>query len=64
LSEETDLLKSLTEVANSKDTELEKLRSRGGHDKYRINTTNLIVPRHREINELTARSIIKTAEGA
>lgn len=59
-----DLLKTLRAIAEKKGSELENLKSRGGHDKYRIKSTLLIVPRHREINELTAKNIIKTAEGA
>lgn len=36
------------------------VRSRGGHDIYRNVITGVTqpVPRHREINEITARSII------
>ena len=37
------------------------VRSRGGHDIYRNVMTGATqpVPRHREINEITARSIIR-----
>ena len=37
------------------------VRSRGGHDIYRnvITGATQPVPRHREINELTARSILR-----
>ena len=37
------------------------VRSRGGHDIYRnvITGATQPVPRHREINELTARNIIR-----
>lgn len=32
------------------------------HDKFTINGKVILVPRHREINELTARAILKQAE--
>ena len=40
------------------------VRTRGGHDIYRnvITGATQPVPRHREINELTARSIIRHLE--
>jgi len=57
-----DLLKRLAEVAAEADEDLELVRSRGGHDIYRIGTTMLPIPRHNEINEHTAKAIIKDAQ--
>ena len=34
------------------------------HDLYRLGDTIVVIPRHKEVNELTARSIIKKAEKA
>ncbi|PRY61158.1 type II toxin-antitoxin system HicA family toxin [Glycomyces artemisiae] len=58
------LLKELREIAWEKGATLELVRHGGNHDHYRIRGTRLIVPRHREIPEYTARGIIRTAKGA
>ncbi|MGH8794597.1 MAG: type II toxin-antitoxin system HicA family toxin [Stackebrandtia sp.] len=58
------LVRGLRDIAKSKDAELEFVRRGGNHDLYRINAQLLVVPRHREINERTAKSIIDTAKGA
>lgn len=42
---------------------MEHVRS-GKHAIYRLGDLTIPVPRHREINELTARQILKDAEGA
>lgn len=42
----------------------EFVRPGGAHDIYRLRGVLLVVPRHREINELTARSIFGKAENA
>lgn len=41
-----------------------EFKSIGGtkHDKFLLGTSVILVPRHREINELTAKAIIKQAE--
>ncbi|MDI2126669.1 type II toxin-antitoxin system HicA family toxin [Yinghuangia seranimata] len=40
------------------------VRPGGGHDIYELRGSLLAVPRHREINELTAASILKKARNA
>lgn len=40
------------------------LREGGNHTIWTNGTKNIPVPRHNEINELTAKSIIKSAKGA
>ncbi len=55
-----DLLKRLAEIAA--DTELKLVRQTGGHDIFRVGSTNLSVPRHNEVNEYTAKGIIKDAQ--
>lgn len=56
------------EVANTKRTDLIKMlekngwylkRNGGGHDLYTNGEQNETIPRHREINEMLAKAIIK-----
>lgn len=51
-------------IAEDKGAKLEFVRHGGGHDVYRILDQMLILPRHREVKEGTARSIIRQAEEA
>ncbi len=59
------------DMAKKKDIEKERkklkfnlIRSGGKHDVwYKDGIGNVIVPRHREINELTAVAILKKANG-
>ncbi len=57
-----ELLNKLGQVAKATGTSFEFVREGGDHSVYRINGTNLIIPRHREITERTAKSIIKQAQ--
>jgi mRNA interferase HicA len=44
--------------------DLVKVREGANHTIYRINRAMVSIPRHREINELTAQGILKDAEEA
>lgn len=59
-----ELLDELRRIAKEKRATLEFVRHGGNHDHYQIRKTRLIVPRHREVPEHTARGIIRTAKGA
>jgi hypothetical protein len=59
-----ELLDRLRGIAMDKGATLELVRHGGNHDHYEIRGTRLLVPRHREIPEYTARGIIRTAKGA
>lgn len=59
-----DLLKQLRSIAEATDTELRFLRQGANHELWSIMNQRLVIPRHREINEHTARSIIKLAKEA
>lgn len=56
-----DLLRRLAVIAREDGEEL-TLTEGGNHTKVRIGATLLIVPRHKEINEITAKSIIRKAK--
>lgn len=54
-----DLLKSLGKMGD-----LVKVREGANHTIYQINGARVSIPRHKEINELTAQGILKDAKEA
>ncbi|MGC4745417.1 type II toxin-antitoxin system HicA family toxin [Micromonospora sp. DT201] len=38
----------------------EKVREGGSHTIYRYGPQNVVIPRHKEINEITARGILRS----
>ena len=58
----TALMKQVREIAKSQGAEVE-LREGGSHTVVRVAGRQATVPRHREINELTAKAILKTLKG-
>ena len=58
-----DLMKQLATIAKERGETL-IVTEGGSHTKVRIGTQTLIVPRHREVMEFTARGIIKEARKA
>ena len=54
----TELLKKLAQIGP-----LELIREGANHTLYRVNGNPVTIPRHREINELTAKAILKDAQG-
>lgn len=54
----TELLKKLAQIGS-----LELVREGANHTLYRVNGNPVTIPRHREINELTAKAILRDAEG-
>jgi mRNA interferase HicA len=58
------LLQELRKIAKAKDLTLMLLRHGSNHDLYEMGSVRLTVPRHAEINEITAKGIIREAERA
>ncbi len=54
-----DLLRTLTKMANAKAQTLILLKTSGNHEKWSCAGKNVMIPRHREIAEGTAKAIIK-----
>lgn len=52
------LIKRIREIARKDGFELTFVREGGNHEIWSIRGRRLVVPRHREINEHTAQSII------
>jgi len=57
-----DLLKALSEIAKTAGVEME-ITEGGNHTKVKIGDKSTVVARHNEINELTAKSILKHMGG-
>lgn len=51
----------LREIAGEGRLPLVKVRQGGRHELWQLGGARLVIPRHREINELTARGIIARA---
>jgi mRNA interferase HicA len=57
-----DVIKRLRAIANAANMDLQFVREGSNHEVWAIGSERLVIPRHREINEHTARGIIKRAE--
>ena len=55
-------MKRLAEIARSEGLDLHVTEG-GSHTKVQIGARRSTVPRHREINEMTARSILRAMKG-
>jgi mRNA interferase HicA len=58
----SDLVQKIKEAAAAADVDFGKVREGGKHTIYRCGSQRVVVPRHREINELTARGIMDSLE--
>jgi mRNA interferase HicA len=58
------LLKAIALIAADHDGRWEFVREGAEHEVWEMNGQQIYIPRHREINELTARGIIRRAERA
>jgi hypothetical protein len=57
------LLRQIARAANDKGLTWECVSTKGNHDKWRLGSTvQVSVPRHVEINEITAQAILKATE--
>ena len=54
-----DLLRKIERAAKDKGVEFVPVREGGSHSIFRCGSQSVTVPRHREINELTARGIMR-----
>ena len=58
----TALIRTIREGAQAAGLDVELARNDGDHEGWVIDGLGFSVPRHRELNELTARSILKRLE--
>jgi mRNA interferase HicA len=54
-----DLIRKITAAAANAGTEFALVREGGSHTVFRYGSQNVVIPRHREINEQTARAILR-----
>lgn len=59
----TDLVKRVKNMAKTAGVPFELMREGGKHTIYSLDGNVLPIPRHNEINELTANGILKQADG-
>ena len=59
-----DLVKKIREAAKAADLTFEMARQKGDHEVWHCGATPVVIPKHREINEITAESICKRLEEA
>jgi mRNA interferase HicA len=57
-----ELIRKISKAARRNDLKLELVREGGKHSIYRCGSQQITVPRHREINELTATGIMADLE--
>ena len=55
-----DLITKISKAAAEAGVTFERIREGGSHTIYRYGSQNVVIPRHKEINELTARGILRT----
>jgi mRNA interferase HicA len=55
-------MKRLRAIAKAADADLGLVREGGSHEIWTLAGERLVIPRHNEINELTARGIIEKAK--
>ena len=56
----TDLLGKISKAAANAGIRFDLVREGGSHTIYRYGSQNVVIPRHREINEQTARGILRS----
>jgi len=57
-----ELLGKIRSEASGHGLTLDEIRDRGAHTVYRVGGSQFSVPRHNEINELTAQGILRHLE--
>ncbi|MBB0244938.1 hypothetical protein FNQ90_12680 [Streptomyces alkaliphilus] len=56
------MIKKIREAARGKALPFHKKRRKGSHEYWTCGFTPVVIPHHREINEITAESICKQLE--
>lgn len=54
-----DLITKISKAAANAGTRFDLVRQGGNHTIYRYGSQNVVIPRHKEINELTAKGILR-----
>jgi len=57
----SELIRQLTALARERGTSFEHVREGGAHTVFRFGSHQLYIPRHPNVNEWTARGILRDA---
>ncbi|MCP3820094.1 hypothetical protein NLX86_18935 [Streptomyces sp. A3M-1-3] len=57
-----DLIKKIRDAAKAKGIPFEMLRQKGSHQMWVCGSIRVVIPKHSEVNEITAENIYKTLE--
>lgn len=57
-----DLVSKIRKAAKAAGIEFKMLRQRGSHQSWTCGSTPVVIPKHSEVNEITAESICKSLE--
>lgn len=57
-----DLVKKIRDAAKGQDIPFDKIRQKGSHEMWRCGGTQVTIPKHNEVNEITAMQICKALE--
>ncbi|WP_212825715.1 type II toxin-antitoxin system HicA family toxin [Polymorphospora rubra] len=54
-----DLIRAIARAARRSGVGFDLVREGGSHSIFRYGSQNVVIPRHSEVNELTARAILR-----
>ena len=57
-----DLIRKIRKAASEQGIPFEMQRQRGSHQMWTCGSTPVVIPKHGEVNEMTAQSIFKALE--
>lgn len=57
-----DLIRKIRDAAKAKGIPFQKLRQKGSHEMWVCGSTPVVIPKHNEVNEITAQGICKSLE--
>ena len=57
------MLRTIARAANRAGADWRRVRDRGDHEVWSLDEVRVVVPRHREVNEITALRIFLDLEG-
>jgi predicted RNA binding protein YcfA (HicA-like mRNA interferase family) len=59
----TELVRKIAKAAKEGGLDWDQVAAKGNHEKWRLGkTVQVAIPRHNEVNEITAQAILKSTE--
>lgn len=56
------LIRKISEAAKGQDKAFDLVRQKGSHQMWHCGSTSVVIPKHSEVNEMTAQGICKALE--